>query len=175
MDGGCLQGVGRNWNTVNSDQVSMKGSIPGEKGTKLWTSSLAPSICEALRTCVQQFWCLDEGFVFLVNPCENMEGVKTYCENVQRMIFSLAMIEWWWLRRGRANPPSLIQLSETFEQVNLINFLIRQALKTLEKGSSLIYLSVVHTIPLYGGSSTESNLWINLQSLENAFRKVNFG
>ena len=39
---------------------------------------------------------------------------------------------WWWWRGGggRANP-SLIQLSETFKQVNLINFLIREALKTL--------------------------------------------
>ena len=40
--------------------------------------------------------------------------------------------------------PSLIQLSETFKQANLINFLIREALKTLEKGSSLIYLSSIH-------------------------------
>ena len=29
--------------------------------------------------------------------------------------------------------PSLIQLSETFKQANLINFLIREALKTLER------------------------------------------
>ena len=45
--------------------------------------------------------------------------------------------------------PSLIQLSETFKQVNLINFLIHEALKTLEKGSSLIYLSSRRTIRLY--------------------------
>ena len=100
---------------------------------------------------------------------ENMEYVKTYIVKTSREW-------WWWWWWGKGKPlSSLIQLSETFKQVNLINFLIRQALKTLEKGSSLIYLSVVHTIPLYGGSSTESNLWINLQSLENAFSQVNFG
>ena len=55
--------------------------------------------------------------------------MEAYCENQD-----------WNVGGGRANP-SLIQLSETFKQVNLINFLIRVALKTLERGSSLIHLS----------------------------------
>ena len=60
--------------------------------------------------------------------------------------------------------PSLIQLSETFKQVNLINFLIRQALKTFERGSSLIYLSVVHTIRLYGGEFKRKQEWSIFQN-----------